>query len=104
MADFVSGFGLLIPRIYPQANADANDVISVYGWGWNSSGTRNDQEFIRPTFQNMPRLAQFHMNFAKRAIPGQRFSCDAIMAKYGVYVADDFKAVCLTSVHPDHVG
>lgn len=40
VADFiVGGSGLLIPPGYTlQANADANDVINVYGWGWNIIG------------------------------------------------------------------
>lgn len=52
------------------------------------------------------RLAPFLMNFAEKS--HSRTTAvqllDAIMARgMQVYVADDFKAVCLTSVHPDHV-
>ena len=52
------------------------------------------------------RLAPFLMNFAEKS--HSRTTAvqllDAIMAKdMQVYVADDFKAVCLTSVHPDHI-
>lgn len=40
VADFIiGGSGLLVPPGYTvQVNADANDVINVYGWGWNIIG------------------------------------------------------------------
>lgn len=40
VADFVVGAsGLLVPPGYTvQAAADANDVVNVYGWGWNIVG------------------------------------------------------------------
>ena len=40
VADFiVGGSGLLIPPGYTlQANADANDVVNIFGWGWNIIG------------------------------------------------------------------
>ena len=52
------------------------------------------------------RLAPFLMNFAEKSHARTTAVqlLDAIMARdMQVYVADDFKAVCLTSVHPDHV-
>ena len=52
------------------------------------------------------RLAPFLLNFAehshKRATALQLL--DQIMSEHmQVYVVDDFKAVCLTTVHPDHI-
>lgn len=52
------------------------------------------------------RLAPFLLNFAehshKRATALQLL--DQIMSEHmQVYVADDFKAVCLTTVHPGHI-
>jgi hypothetical protein len=40
VSDFViGGSGLLIPPGYTlQANASANDVVNLYGWGWNVIG------------------------------------------------------------------
>ena len=52
------------------------------------------------------RLAPFLMNFAEKSYSRTTAVqlLDAIMAKdMQVYVADNFKAVCLTSVHPDHI-
>jgi hypothetical protein len=52
------------------------------------------------------RLAPFLLNFAehshKRATALQLL--DQIMSEHmQVYVVDDFKAVCLTTVHPEHI-
>lgn len=65
-------------------------------WGIHSSDIPEHAE----------RLAPFLMNFAEKS--HSRTTAvqllDAIMAKdMQVYVAGDFKAVCLTSVHPEHV-
>lgn len=40
IADFVVGAsGLLVPPSYTvQVAADANDVVNIYGWGWNIIG------------------------------------------------------------------
>ena len=65
-------------------------------WGIHSSDI--------PEYAERP--APFQMNFAEKSHSRTTAAqlLDAIMAKdMQVYVADDFKAVCLTSVHPDHV-
>jgi len=40
VSDFiVGGSGVLVPPGYTlQANADANDVVNIFGWGWNIVG------------------------------------------------------------------
>ncbi|NJM13957.1 MAG: hypothetical protein HC889_20825 [Synechococcaceae cyanobacterium SM1_2_3] len=52
------------------------------------------------------RLAPFLLNFSdrslKRATAVELLEC-AMDGTMQIYVADDFKAVCMTSVHPEHV-
>lgn len=52
------------------------------------------------------RLAPFLINFAERShnrATAIQFLDELLVADAQAWVCDDFKAVCLTSVHPEHV-
>lgn len=65
-------------------------------WGMHSSDV--------PAY--VERLAPFLVNFAEKSHARTTAVqlLDEVMAKnMQIYVVDDFKAVCLTTVHPEHV-